>query len=83
MKWLFSKPYKWEIIRICKLLVATLKKQFATGWNDPLPRIACLGFDFMVEALNKNIWLLEVNHSPVIYYFIPSLLGAGAPTVCL
>lgn len=58
------QPYQTEIIAICKLLVKTLKQQYATIWQDSAPRIACFGFDFMVEALNEKIWLLEINHGP-------------------
>ncbi len=58
------QPYKADIISICKLLVTTLKKQFAKLWQDSQPRIACFGFDFMVEAVNERLWLLEVNHGP-------------------
>jgi tubulin--tyrosine ligase len=55
--------YQAEIVMICKLLVTTLKKRFTTLWDDSLPRIACFGFDFMVEA-DEKVWLLEVNHGP-------------------
>jgi tubulin--tyrosine ligase len=58
------QPYKPDIIAICKLLVSTLKREFAPLWHDNQPRIACFGFDFMVEALNERLWLLEVNHGP-------------------
>lgn len=58
------QPYKTRIISICQLVVKALKKQFATIWNDRQPRIACFGFDFMVEAEGNRLWLLEVNHGP-------------------
>lgn len=58
------QSYKTEIINICKLLVITLKKQYTTLWNDNVPRFSCFGFDFMVDASNEKIWLLEVNHGP-------------------
>ncbi|QMT59771.1 MULTISPECIES: ATP-grasp domain-containing protein [unclassified Legionella] len=58
------QPYKMEIIFICQLLVNALKKRFAPVWEDRQPRIACFGFDFMVEAAGNKVWLLEVNHGP-------------------
>ena len=58
------QPYKEEIINTCTLLVTTLKKQFEPLWQDRQPRIACFGFDFMIEADNEKLWLLEVNHGP-------------------
>lgn len=57
------QPYKSNIVSICQLVIKTLKNQFATIWQDSQPRIACFGFDFMVEA-NAKLWLLEVNHGP-------------------
>ena len=58
------QPYKPEIIKVCKLLITTLKREFAPLWQDCKPRIACFGFDFMVEAVSERLWLLEVNHGP-------------------
>ncbi|WP_115702950.1 tubulin-tyrosine ligase [Legionella sainthelensi] len=58
------QPYKQGIISMCQLVVKSLKKQFATVWQDSQPRIACFGFDFMVEAEGNKLWLLEVNHGP-------------------
>ncbi|KTD41779.1 tubulin-tyrosine ligase [Legionella parisiensis] len=57
------QPYKSSIISICQLIIKTLKDQFATIWQDSQPRIACFGFDFMIEE-NCKLWLLEVNHGP-------------------
>lgn len=57
------QPYKSSIISTCQLIIKTLKNQFATIWQDSQPRIACFGFDFMVEE-NGQLWLLEVNHGP-------------------
>ncbi|KTD73724.1 tubulin-tyrosine ligase [Legionella tucsonensis] len=57
------QPYKSSIISTCQLIIKTLKNQFATIWQDSQPRIACFGFDFMVEE-NGKLWLLEVNHGP-------------------
>ncbi|KTD69061.1 Tubulin-tyrosine ligase family protein [Legionella steelei] len=58
------QPYKMRIISICQSVVKTLKSQFATIWQDSQPRIACFGFDFMVEAEGNKLWLLEANHGP-------------------
>ncbi|ARB93961.1 tubulin--tyrosine ligase [Legionella longbeachae] len=58
------QPYKQGIISMCQLVVKSLKKQFATVWHDSQPRIACFGFDFMIEAEGNKLWLLEVNHGP-------------------
>ena len=58
------QPYRAEIIIICKLLVTALRRQFSSLWQDNQPHIACFGFDFMVEAFNEKIWLLEANHGP-------------------
>ncbi|WP_298625737.1 tubulin-tyrosine ligase [uncultured Legionella sp.] len=58
------QPHKEKIIALCKLMVMTLKKQFTTLWNDNVPRFSCFGFDFMVDAFDEKIWLLEVNHGP-------------------
>lgn len=58
------QSYEENVTIICRLLVRTLKKQFAALWNNNSPRIACFGFDFMVDTLNEKVWLLEVNHGP-------------------
>ncbi|STY29152.1 Tubulin-tyrosine ligase family [Legionella wadsworthii] len=58
------QPYKKNIISICQLVNQKLKNQFASIWEDNQPRIACFGFDFMVEAEGNTVWLLEVNHGP-------------------
>lgn len=58
------QPYKMTIISICQLLVNALKNQFTSIWQDSQPRIACFGFDFMVEAEGNKLWLLEANHGP-------------------
>jgi tubulin--tyrosine ligase len=58
------QPYKAGIITTCQLVVKTLRAQFANIWQDSQPRMACFGFDFMVEAEGNKLWLLEVNHGP-------------------
>ncbi|CAM3061129.1 Tubulin-tyrosine ligase family [Legionella steigerwaltii] len=58
------QPYKMSIISICRRVVKTLENQFATIWQDSQPRIACFGFDFMVEEEGNKLWLLEANHGP-------------------
>jgi hypothetical protein len=57
------QPYKANILKVCRLLIKSLKKQFPIILQDNQPRIACFGVDFMVEADNK-LWLLEINHGP-------------------
>lgn len=58
------QPYKERIISVFRLVIKALKNQFATIWQDKQPRIACFGFDFMIEAEGNKLWLLEVNHGP-------------------
>lgn len=58
------QPYKTRITQHCKALVNALNSQFADVWQDKQPRIACFGIDFMVEAADDKLWLLEANHGP-------------------
>lgn len=58
------QPYKTRIINTCQLLVKAVKNQFIHLWQDKQPRIACFGFDFMIEARGDKLWLLEANHGP-------------------
>lgn len=61
---LIYQSSKEKISSICRLLVTALKEQYASLWEESPPRLAFFGFDFMVEASNDRVWLLEVNHGP-------------------